>query len=89
MDPAAFWGGFAVGKASLPALARIWSEELEKAGTPRLNVLVPGPMNTPQRAMSHPGEDRRRLPSAESVALAFLYLLGPESRGTSGATLRM
>ena len=89
LDPAAYWGGFAVGKAALPALARVWSEELEKAGTPRMNVLVPGPMNTPQRAVSHPGEDRARLPAAESVARAFLYLLGPESVGTSGTTLRL
>jgi len=89
LDPAAFWGGFAVGKSALPALAHIWSEELEKAGTPRMNVLVPGPMNTPQRAMSHPGEDRARLPAAESVATAFLYLLGHESRATNGSTLRL
>lgn len=89
LDPAAFWGGFAVGKAGLPALARIWSEELEQAGTPRMNVLVPGPMNTPQRAVSHPGEDRTRLPAPETVAIAFLYLLGSESQGTSGTTLRM
>ncbi|APV50503.1 NAD(P)-dependent oxidoreductase [Betaproteobacteria bacterium GR16-43] len=89
LDPAAFWGAFAIGKSALPALAKVWADELEKSGTPRMNVLVPGPMNTPQRAMSHPGEDRSRLRSAESVAVSYLYLLGPDSRGRSGETLRM
>jgi NAD(P)-dependent dehydrogenase (short-subunit alcohol dehydrogenase family) len=89
MKPAAFWGGFAVGKAALPALAAIWADELEGPGKPRMNVIVPGPIATPQRRMSHPGEDPARLPTAESVAPAFLYLLGPGSRAVSGKTLQL
>jgi len=86
INPAAFWGGFAVAKAALPALAAIWADELEGAGKPRMNVIVPGPIATPQRRMSHPGEDPARLRSAESIAPAFLYLLGPDGAGTSGKT---
>ena len=89
IDPAAFWGGFAVAKAALPALAAIWADELDKSQALRMNVLVPGPIATPQRRMSHPGEDPARLRSAQTVAPAFLYLLGPDSRGVSGKTLRL
>lgn len=87
LHPRAFWGAFAVSKSALPALAAIWADELEHAGTPRINVVVPGPIATPQRARSHPGEDRSALPTAESAAAAYLYLLGPDSAGTSGRTV--
>lgn len=86
LKPAAFWGGFGVGKSALPALATIWADELEATGRPRMNVVVPGPIATPQRRMSHPGEDPASLPRAESATAPFLYLLGPESRGRSGLT---
>jgi NAD(P)-dependent dehydrogenase (short-subunit alcohol dehydrogenase family) len=35
LEPRAYWGGFAVAKSALPALAAIWSDELEKARRPR------------------------------------------------------
>ncbi|QJR15656.1 SDR family NAD(P)-dependent oxidoreductase [Usitatibacter palustris] len=85
--PAAYWGGFAVGKSALPALATIWSGELEKSGRTRMNVLVPGPIATPQRARSHPGEDRARLRAPEEAARAYLYLLGDASAEVAGKTL--
>ncbi len=69
VHPLAYWGGFSVSKSGLPALARIWSQELEHKGKPRFNVFVPGPMATPQRAMSHPGEDRARLRPADSTGI--------------------
>jgi len=85
--PKAYWGGFAVAKSGLATLAAIWADELEHAGKPRLNVLVPGPIASPQRFQSHPGEDRASLRPPEAVAASFLYLLGPESAGLSGQTL--
>ncbi|HLX24443.1 MAG TPA: SDR family NAD(P)-dependent oxidoreductase [Usitatibacter sp.] len=89
VHPLAYWGGFSVSKSGLPALARIWSEELEHKGKPRFNVFVPGPMATPQRAMSHPAEDRTRLRSPEQAARALMYLLGPDSTGINGRTLEL
>ncbi len=89
VSPAAYWGGFAVSKSALPALATIWAGENESRGSPRVNVFVPGPVNSPQRAMSHPGEDRSRLPSPAQVALAFAWLLGRDSGGVSGRLLHL
>jgi NAD(P)-dependent dehydrogenase (short-subunit alcohol dehydrogenase family) len=86
-QPAAYWGGFAVAKSALPALATIWSQELEQKATPRMNVFVPGPIASPQRARSHPAENRPALRSPESAARALVYLLGPESVPLSGQTL--
>jgi len=89
LEPRAYWGGFAVAKSALPALAAIWADELEHAGHPRVNVLVPGPIATPQRAQSHPGENRAALNTPEYVLPAFLFLLGPDSAGISGQTLAL
>lgn len=89
LAPVAYWGGFAVSKAGLGTLVAIWADELERAGKPRMNVLVPGPVATPQRARSHPGEDPARLRPAEEAARAFLFLLGPGSAGLSGRTLQL
>ena len=85
--PLAYWGGFAVAKSALPALASIWAQELEHRGKPRMSVFVPGPIATPQRMQSHPGEDHARVRPAESAARALLYLLGPESVNLNGRTV--
>jgi NAD(P)-dependent dehydrogenase (short-subunit alcohol dehydrogenase family) len=87
--PAAYWGAFAVAKGGLSALARIWADELEHAGRPRFHVLVPGPVATRQRALSHPGEDPSDLPRPECAAAAYLRVLGPDGRSLSGKTLEI
>jgi NAD(P)-dependent dehydrogenase (short-subunit alcohol dehydrogenase family) len=85
--PLAYWGGFAVAKSALPALASIWAQELEHRGKPRMSVFIPGPIATPQRMQSHPGEDHARVRPAESAARALLYLLGPEGSSFNGRTV--
>ncbi len=87
--PRASWGGFAVSKAALAPLAAIWADELEHVGKPRMNVLVPGPIATPQRRQSHPGEDAAGLRKPEEAARAFLYLLGSASHALNGRTLEL
>ena len=87
--PLAYWGGFAVSKAGLTTLAAIWGDELAHKGKPRMNVLVPGPIGTPQRAQSHPGEDRARLRQPKAAARAFLFLLGPDGAGCNGLTVEL
>jgi NAD(P)-dependent dehydrogenase (short-subunit alcohol dehydrogenase family) len=87
--PLAYWGGFAVSKAGLSVLARVWADELEHQGKPRMNVFIPGPIASPQRAMSHPGENRQRLRTPEAAARVMLFLLGPEGKGCNGLTLEM
>jgi NAD(P)-dependent dehydrogenase (short-subunit alcohol dehydrogenase family) len=87
--PLAYWGGFAVSKAGLATLTAIWADELEHRGKPRMNVFIPGPIASPQRAQSHPGEERSKLRTAEAAARAALYLLGPDGASFNGRTVEM
>ncbi|HZZ91142.1 MAG TPA: SDR family NAD(P)-dependent oxidoreductase [Usitatibacter sp.] len=89
LHPKAYWGSYAVSKAGLSTLAAIWDDELEHAGDPRMSVLVPGPIATPQRRQTHPAEDRTKLRPPEWAARAYLYLLGPESRAWRGRTVEL
>ena len=89
LQPAAYWGGFAVSKAGLSPLAHIWADERSRTPNPRMNVLVPGPVATPQRSRSHPGEDPAALRPADEAARAYLYLLGPDSAPATGKTLSL
>ncbi|MCW5592204.1 MAG: SDR family NAD(P)-dependent oxidoreductase [Burkholderiales bacterium] len=86
-QPAAYWGAFAVSKSGLGTLAAIWADECEQRGKPRFHVVVPGPVASPQRMQSHPGENRAALPTTETVAKAYLRLLGPEGRSLGAQPL--
>ena len=82
--PAAYWGGFAVAKAGLEALTRIWAQELEIHPNIRINALVPGPVASPQRAATHPGEVKDSMRKPADLAPYYLYLMGSDSAGISG-----
>jgi NAD(P)-dependent dehydrogenase (short-subunit alcohol dehydrogenase family) len=83
-SPAAYWGGFAVAKSGLETLIQIWAQELEMHPNVRINALVPGPVASPQRSTTHPGEARSELPAPEDLMPYYLYLIGPDSNGVSG-----
>lgn len=82
--PGAFWGGYAVSKAALETLARIQADEWSSHANLRANIVIPGPIASPLRSRTHPGEVRDTLPRPEEVTPLYLYLLGPDSRGVSG-----
>ena len=86
--PAAFWGAFSIAKGALLSLATIWTQELQHAPQLRINVLVPGPVNSPQRSRTHPGEDKLGLRMPDSLMATYLYWIGPGSRGLSGNLVR-
>jgi NAD(P)-dependent dehydrogenase (short-subunit alcohol dehydrogenase family) len=83
-SPAAYWGGFAVSKSGLEVLIQIWAQELEMHPNIRINALVPGPVASPQRSTTHPGEARSELPAPEDLMPYYLYLMGPDSNRLSG-----
>ena len=84
LQPAAYWGGFAVSKSGLLALNTIQAQEWEPLPNLRINVVVPGKVNSPLRARTHPGETADSRATPESLMPLYLYLMGPDSRGTSG-----
>lgn len=86
--PAAFWGGYAVSKAALETLAQIQADEWSGERVLRINTVIPGPVNSPLRNKTHPGEVPGLLPPPEALVPLYLYLLGPDSRGINGQTFR-
>jgi len=82
-EPKAYWGGFAVSKAALEAYFRVQADEWANASQ-RINLVIPGPIHSPQRAKTHPGEDKSILPTCDDVAATFLTLMGPVGCDTRG-----
>jgi NAD(P)-dependent dehydrogenase (short-subunit alcohol dehydrogenase family) len=82
--PAAYWGGYAVSKSGLEALTTILSEELEQRPNIRVNTLIPGPVNSPIRRKTHPGENPDSLPQPPDLMPWYLWLVGPDSREVRG-----
>jgi NAD(P)-dependent dehydrogenase (short-subunit alcohol dehydrogenase family) len=72
----AYWGGYAVTKAALDCLARIYANECASTNI-RVNLLNPGPIRTVLRAQAFPGEDPATLPTPEALARAALPLFLP------------
>ena len=82
--PSAYWGGFAVAKAGIEALVKIQADEWEAIPNMRINTIVPGIVNSPQRAKTHPGEIKQTMRQPQDLMAAYLYLMGPDSKGMSG-----
>ncbi len=82
-EPAAYWGGFAVSKAALEAYFRLQADEWSDKSV-RINLVIPGPVNSPQRAKTHPGEEKSLLPQPDDLMPHFLHLMGPDSQAIRG-----
>ena len=72
-----YWGPYAVSKAGLDMLVKIYAGEIAKTRV-RANLLDPGVVRTRLRARAVPGENPAKLPAPESVADAFVELASPE-----------
>jgi NAD(P)-dependent dehydrogenase (short-subunit alcohol dehydrogenase family) len=86
-DPRAYWGAYAAAKAGLSALATTLADEWESRPNLRINAVVPGPMRTSLRALTHPGEDRSALALPEALMPLYLYLLGAQVKADSGVRI--
>ena len=72
-----FWGPYAVSKAGLEAMGRVWAGETEQTRL-RINIINPGGTATDMRAAAFPGEDPASLPTPDEIAPAFLQLLSDD-----------
>ena len=82
--PAAFWGGYAVSKAGVEALMKIQAAEWRSSPNLRANAVIPGPVASPSRAKTHPGEVAASQRQPKELMPTYLYLMGPDSREVSG-----
>lgn len=85
--PAAFWGGYAVSKAGLETLMKIQAAEWQDSPNLRANAIIPGPVASPSRAKTHPGEVAASQRQPAELMPAYLYLMGPDSRNVSGTVV--
>jgi NAD(P)-dependent dehydrogenase (short-subunit alcohol dehydrogenase family) len=79
----AYWGAYAAAKAGIENLAEVLADELESTSI-RVNLINPGRTRTRMRARAYPAENPTSVPTPESAAPAYLYLLGAASRGIRG-----
>jgi len=80
----AYSGAYGVSKCAMEGMARVLAEEVESTGKIRVNIMVPGPVDSPLRKKAYPGVDNSKLPPMDSLAPVYLYLFGPQSIGVNG-----
>jgi NAD(P)-dependent dehydrogenase (short-subunit alcohol dehydrogenase family) len=83
----AYWGAYAVSKFGTEGLSQVLADETEETGTIRVNCINPGRTRTAMRGAAYPAEDPSTLPAAEDILSAYLFLMGPDSRGITGESL--
>lgn len=82
----AHWGAYSVSKFGTEALSQILANENRHTAL-RVNCINPGPIRTKMRLAAYPAEDRDQLKTPEDIMPAYVYLLGPDSRGVSGESI--
>ncbi len=73
----AYWGGYAVTKAALDAMIKVYAAELSETSA-SANLLNPGPIATRLRAKAFPGEDPATIPQVEDLAPLFVKMASPD-----------
>ncbi|MDT8405663.1 MAG: SDR family NAD(P)-dependent oxidoreductase [Methylococcales bacterium] len=85
--PQPYSGAFGVALSALEALVKMWSDELDSDPRIRLNLLLPGAVDSPLRRRGYPGEPAEARTSAALLAPLYPYLLGPDSAHLRGQVI--
>ncbi len=83
----AYWGAYAVSKFGIEGLMQVLADEVEATTNIRVNSLNPGATDTAMRRQAYPAEDPSGNPQAAQLMPAYLYLMGPDSRGVHAQAL--
>lgn len=83
----AHWGAYAVSKFAVEGLMQVLADELENISNVRVNSINPGPTNTTMRRLACPGELPTSNPDPAQIMAPYLFLMGPDSKGTNGQAL--
>lgn len=87
MHAPAYSGAYGVAKIALQGFASILAAELEATGKIRVNTFIPGPVDSPLRKRTFPGEDKTKLPGLANLAPIYHYLFSATSVGITGHTI--
>ncbi len=82
----AFWGAYAVSKFATEGLSQVLADENRQSNL-RSNCINPGPTRTGMRLAAYPAENRDKLKGPEDILAAYIYLLGPDSKGVTGQSI--
>jgi NAD(P)-dependent dehydrogenase (short-subunit alcohol dehydrogenase family) len=80
----AYWGAYGVSKGATQTLMKILANELESQGTVRVNGIDPGKVRSNLRLQAYPAGDPSAWASPADIMNTYLYLMGPDSKGTTG-----
>ncbi len=80
----AYWGAYAASKFATEGLAQTLADECDNI---RVNCINPGPIRTAMRKLAYPGEDPSTLKTPADIMQPYLYLIGPDSKGTTAESL--
>lgn len=83
----AFWGAYAMSKAGIENMAQLLADELRNTSNIRVNCINPGATRTQMRATAYPGENPMSLKAPAEIMPAYLWLMGPDSKGTTGESI--
>jgi NAD(P)-dependent dehydrogenase (short-subunit alcohol dehydrogenase family) len=83
----AYWGAYSVSKFGIEGLMQVLAEETRDSSNIRVNSFAPGPTRSNLRAHAYPGEDPSTVKAPDSLVPAYLWMMGPDSIGTSGRAL--
>lgn len=83
----AYWGAYAVSKFGIEGLMQVLAEETRESSNIRVNSIDPGATRTNLRAHTYPGEDPQTVKLPETLMPLYLWLIGPDSKGTTGQPL--
>ena len=83
----AYWGAYGVSKFGIEGLMQILAEETRDSSAIRVNSIAPGATRTNLRAHAYPGEDPQTVKPPETLMPLYLWMMGPDSLGTTGEAL--
>lgn len=83
-----YWSVVTAPRAALIEAMQVQAAELAGSSNIRVNAVIPGPVATPARAFTHPGESPATLPNPATLMPTYLYLMGPDSLSISGQMVR-
>ena len=84
----AYWGAYAAAKCGIRTLMKMLASELETNTPIRVNSIDPGRVRAGLTLRAYPGREPAEWTDPEAILDAYLYLLGPDSRGVTGQTFR-
>lgn len=87
LRPRAYWGAYAVAKAGVEALMKVFADENENISPVRFASINPGGTRTAMRAAAVPGEDPDTLPTPEDLMPLYLWLFGASDKAIHGQSI--